>query len=188
MPRLSRSGFLASAAALALAPSALADPLADADLAGARVLVTVELLLQDFYGRALAAKRLGPEGRDGLLRGRSNETEHLAAVSQILVGAGQVPATADDIDFAYPDHAYDSVASIAQLGAALEQLALGAYLGAVADVKSVALKQPLARIAACEAQHLGFFRGIATGHELAQSFPDPLTVDAVSNALDRYTS
>jgi len=185
---LTRSGFLASAATLAVAPAALADPLPDSDLASARVLVALELLLQDFYGRALRARQLGPAGRDGLLRGRFNETEHLAAVSQILVGAGQVPATADDIDFAYPDHAYDSVASIAQLGATLEQLALGAYLGAIADVKAVALKQPLARIGACEAQHLGFLRGIATGHELAQSFPEPLTIDAVSNALDRYTS
>jgi hypothetical protein len=185
---LTRSGFLASAAVLAVAPTALADALPDSDLASARVLAALELLLQDFYGRALAARKLGTAGRDGLLRGRFNEAEHLAAVSQILTGAGQTPASAGDIDFAYPGHAYDSVASIARLGATLEQLALGAYLGAVADVKSVALKQPLARIAACEAQHLGFFRGIATGHQLAQSFPEPLTIDAVSNALDRYTS
>jgi hypothetical protein len=185
---LTRPAFLGSAALLAIAPTAFADALPDSDLASARVLVAVELLLQDFYGRALAARRLGPEGRDGLLRGRSNEAEHLAAVSQILSGAGQIPASSGDIAFAYPDHAFDSAGSIARLGARLEQLAMGAYLGAVADVRSVALKQPLARIAACEAQHLGFFRGISTGHELAQSFPEPLTIEAVSNALDRYTS
>ncbi len=179
---------MAGAAALAVAPRALADSSADLDLANARVLVALELLLADFYARALAARRFGAAGRDALLRAGVNEREHLAAVGGILTGAGQVPAAAGDIDFAYPRGSFDSKGAIARVGERLESLALGAYLGAVAAVSAPALRQPLARIAASEAQHLAVFRAEATGHALAQSFPDPLTIDQVSNALDLHTS
>ena len=184
---MNRSGFLVAAAALAVAPSALADGLPDSDLAHARLLVAVELLLLDFYGRAVAAKRFRAPGLDVLRRAQANEAEHLTAVSGILTGAGQVPATADDIDFAYPARTFASAEGIARVGQKLEQLALGAYLGAVDGVRATALKQPLARIAACEAQHLAAFRGEATGHELGQSFPPALTIDEASDALDAYT-
>jgi hypothetical protein len=173
--------------ALAVAPTALADPLADSDLANARLLVAVELLLADFYERALRTKQFGAQAGDALLRGQMNEQEHLAAVSGIVSGAGQTPAGRGDIDFSYPAGAFASRGAIARLGETLEHLSLAAYLGAVDSMRSAALKQPLARIAACEAQHLSVFRREATGHALAQSFPDVMTIDEASNALDAYT-
>lgn len=189
MPQqLSRTGFLAAAAAAVLAPSALADAPADADLAQARLLVAVELLLADFYARALKAARFAAPGHDDLRRALFNETEHLATVSGILTGAGQTPATAADIDFSYPAGAFDSRGSIARLALELERLALGAYLGAVAAVQAQSLKLPLAQIAACEAQHVSVFAAEATGHALGGSFGEPLSIDDASNALGRYTS
>jgi hypothetical protein len=186
--QLSRTGFLAAAAALALAPSALADPPADADLAQARLLVAVELLLADFYARALKARRFGAPGDDALQRALFNETEHLAAVSGILTGAGQTAATAGDIDFSYPAKAFTSRGTIAQLALELERLALGAYLGAVAAVEASSLRLPLAQIAACEAQHVSVFAAEATGHALGGSFGEALSIDQASDALGRYTS
>lgn len=189
MPQqLSRTGFLATAAALVLAPSALGDPLADADLAQARLLVAVELLLADFYDRALKARRFGAPGEDALRRARFNETEHLASVSAILTGAGQTATTAGDIDFSYPAKTFESRGSIARLALELERLALGAYLGAVAAVQAPSLKLPLAQIAACEAQHVSVFAAVATGHGLGGSFAEALSIDHASDALGRYTS
>jgi hypothetical protein len=186
--QLTRTGFLATAAALVLAPSALGDPLADADLAQARLLVAVELLLADFYGRALKAQRFGASGEGALRRALFNETEHLASVSAFLTGAGQPATTADDIDFSYPAKTFGSRGSIARLALELERLALGAYLGAVAAVQASSLKLPLAQIAAVEAQHLSVFAAEATGHALGSSFGEPLSIDQASNALGRYTS
>jgi hypothetical protein len=186
--QVTRTGFLAAAAALVLAPSALADAPADADLAQARLLVAIELLLADFYARALKARRFGAPGHDALRRALFNETEHLASVSGILTGAGQTAATAGDIDFAYPAKAFDSRGSIARLAVELEQLALGAYLGAVAAVQAQALKLPLAQIAVCEAQHVSVFEAEATGHALGASFGEPLSIDQASNTLGQYTS
>ncbi len=186
--QLTRSAFLATAALAVAAPAALAEAPADIDLANARLLVALELLLLDFYGRALAAHRFGPAGRDAFARARFNEGEHLAAVSQILTGAGQTPLTAADIDFSYPRRSFESRGATARLGLALEQLALGAYLGAVGSTVSPALKLPLAQIAACEAQHLSVFEDEATGHALTNSFGDPLSIQQASDALSRYTS
>ena len=185
--QITRSGFLGSALALALAPAALADAPADSDLANARLLVTVELLLLDFYARALKADRLGVPGRDAMRRASFNETEHLAAVSAILSGAGQRPPTAADIDFAYPAKTFGSAGSIARTAATLERLALGAYLGAVRSAKSAALILPLAQIAATEARHLTVFEAESTGHPLDNSFGDALSIDAASTALEVYT-
>jgi hypothetical protein len=186
--QLSRTGFLAAAAALALAPSALADVPSDGDLAHARLLVAVELLLADFYARALKAQRFGAPGGDALQRALFNETEHLAAVSGILTGAGQTAATAGDIDFSYPAKAFTSRGGVAQTALELERLALGAYLGAVAAIQAPSLRLPLAQIAACEAQHVSVFAAEATGHGLGGSFGEALSIDQASDALGRYTS
>ena len=185
--QITRTGFLGSALALALAPGALADAPADSDLANARLLVALELLLADYYRRALKADRLGLPGRDALRRAQFNETEHLAAVSGILTGAGQTPATAADIDFSYPGKTFGSRGAIAKTAATLERLAVGAYLGAVQSTKAATLTLPLARIAAVEARHLTVFQAESTGHPLDNSFGDALTIDAASAALAAYT-
>jgi ferritin-like protein len=184
--QLTRTSFLATLGALALAPSALADAPSDLDLANTRLLVAIELLLADFYGQAIKADKFGPEGTDALKRALFNENEHYASVSGVLTGAGQIPAVADDIDFSYPAKSFDSLAATAKLGFKLEQLALGAYLGAVAAVNS-SLKLQFAQIAASEAQHLTVFSAETTGHALGNSFPAPLTIDEASDALGEYT-
>jgi hypothetical protein len=193
LPRhISRTGFIGFAAAAVLAPRAASGALtasgpADPDLANARLLVAVELLLLDFYARAAKAVRFGPAGRDAVARARFNEQEHLGAVSQILLDAGQTPANAGDIDFSYPSDAFGSVGSAVSLARRLERLATGAYLGAVASSVDHTLTLPLARIAASEAQHLSAFAREATGHPYAASFPDALTIEQASGALGAYT-
>jgi len=65
---------------------------------------------------------------------------------------------------------------------------LGAYLGAVGALQTNALKQPMARIAASEAEHLGVLTHLAGGTPFELSFPEALTIEEASNALDAYTS
>lgn len=186
--QMSRTGFLAAALGLAVAPTAaLAAAPSDADLANARLLVAIELLLLDFYGRVAKTSFFGRPGRDAAARARFNEQEHLASVSLVLTNAGQTPATADDIDFTYPKGAFASLGKTAAVGRDLERLAAGAYLGAVDSAVDRTLALPLARIAASEAQHLAVFQQEATGHALGQSFPEALTIQAASDALAGYT-
>jgi Ferritin-like domain len=123
-----------------------------------------------------------------LKRALFNEQEHYQALAEILSGAGQTPATAGDFDFAYPKGSFGSKLAIAKLGIALETTFLGAYLGAVDALLTNGLKQPVARIAASEAEHLSVFTRLSGGDPVGISFPAALTIDEASNALDAYSS
>ena len=171
MQLLTRAGVLrlGAAAALGAVPP-------DADLASTRLLVATELLLEDFYTRALAAGARGP-----LHEARANERAHYKGLAVLLDEAGQTPAGAGDIDFSYPQGAFSSARSIRRLGSALERLQLGAYLGAADAVSSEPLRGIFARIAANEAQHLTIFEPFRS------SFPVALTIQQASDGLGAYT-
>jgi hypothetical protein len=168
--------------------TASAAPLPTGDLAYARLLVGVELLASDFYAQAVAAANSSPAVAWYLKRASLNEQEHYQSVAGILSGAGQTPAVAGDIDFSYPAGSFDSEGSIAKLAEQLESLSLGAYLGAIAGMQTVALIAGLARIAACEAQHSSYFATLLGGKTFKSSFPPALTIDQVSNTLDTFTA
>jgi hypothetical protein len=170
-----------------LAPSAVADPLSDNDLAIARVLVAAELLGIDFYTRSTASKKLTGKDQQRHQELLANEKEHYQSVGQILSGAGQPVTTADDIDTAYPDGTFDSAESITKRAQAIETIMLGCYLGAVVGFQASAIVPGLAMIAASEAQHLSFFQGTITGKPFGLAFPGPpLDFDQASAALDQY--
>jgi hypothetical protein len=179
---------LAGSVAGAFAGSAAADTISDADLAYARLLVGAELLAADFYGQAIAAKQFGAHATRYLERALFNEQEHYTSVAGILSGAGQTPAVAADFDFAYPKGSFASKGAIAKLGVTLETTFLGAYLGAVGALQNAPLIQPVARIAASEAQHLSVFTELLGGDPVGISFPAPLSIEDASNALDAYSS
>ena len=158
----------------------------DGDLAYARLLVALELLSLDFYTQAIVrGRRRGSSSCGGRGRPSGGTTTSSAA---ILTEAGQVPATAQDIDFSYPRGSFGSRAAIARLGVRLESLSLGAYLGAVGSLQTPLYRDHAARAAASEAQHLSVFTAAVGGRRLGSPLPAALPLDRVSDALDEYTS
>ena len=108
-------------------------------------------------------------------------------MAQILTGAGQVPATALDIDMSYPKGTFASAASITKQAQEIETIMLGCYLGAVAGFQAVDIAAGLATIGASEAQHVSFFTEKQTGKPFALAFPGPpLSFDSATAALDVY--
>ena len=189
---LSRATLLARGAATLVAASAFGGlasrasaAVPDGDLAYARLLVALELLSLDFYTRAIGA---GGGSQLELRRARAAERLHYDAVAAILTNAGQVPATAQDIDFSYPRGSFGSRAAICKLGVRLESLSLGAYLGAVRALQTPLYRDHAARAAASEAQHLSFFAGEVGGRRLGPPLPAALPLAKVSDVLDGYTS
>lgn len=162
--------------------------LPDNDLAFLRLLLTTELLGADFYANAIKAQPYGASGSKSLTRAQFNEGEHYAALAGLITASGQVPATADDIDFVYPKDAYSSAGSITKLAVELETLFLGAYLGAIAAAQDSSLPLPLARIAANQAEHLAVFSQLLGRGGFSLSFPTALPIDEASDGLDRYTA
>jgi rubrerythrin len=158
------------------------------DLAYARLLVGAELLASDFYSLAAAAANSNRTVSGYLKRAYANEQEHYTSVAQIVSGSGGTPAVSGDFDFSYPAGTFARRRSIVKFAAQLETLILGTYLGAIDGIETDSLKAGLARIAANEAQHLGYFSAAAGGKAFSLSFPPALTIDQASNALDAFTA
>ena len=59
-----------------------------------------------------------------------------------MTGAGQVPATADDITFSYPKGSFDSQAAIMKLAESLEDLTLGRLSRRCAERPNTAAEAP----------------------------------------------
>jgi len=150
--------------------------------------VAIELLGSVFYTEALSAKATNAKESRYLKRALANETDHYKAVAQILTDAKQTPGTADDFNFTFPTGSFATTDSIAKLGVKLEAIFLGSYLGAVAELKDADTRAVFARIAASQAQHLSLLSGIALNRPIGMSFPVPLSLDAVSVALDPFIS
>ncbi len=192
---LIRRGAAASGAALAIGPvwagmaraaSAATPP--DGDLAYLRLLIAAELLEADFEARALASGKLDTRGSSLLRQMAADERSHYAGLASLVAGSGQTPATADDIDFSYPRGTFATAASIVKRAGAIEQLLLGAYLGAVENVQTPRLRLPLGQIAANEAQHAGALAALAGRPVIGHAFAPSLPIGAVSDALDVYES
>jgi hypothetical protein len=180
--------LLAGSLAGSLPGPAAAGTLPDDDLAYVRLLIGAELLSLDFYRRAIASQRVSSTALGYMKQARLNEQEHYRNLAAILAAAGQTPALAADFDFTYLKGSFASTSAIAKLGVRLETAFVGAYLGAVAGLQTNAFKQPVAQIAANEAEHLSLLLRLAGRSPIGISLPKPLTIDQASNALDVFTS
>src|SRR5579859_8117003 len=124
----------------ALAGSAEAAPPSGAtgafagDLAYARLLTVVELLLVDFWTEAIASKHLSGKALTSANLVLINESEHYAYLAGVLTDVGLVPLTAADVNFTYATGAFYTTASVTRLAVTLERLALGAYLGVAGNL------------------------------------------------------
>jgi hypothetical protein len=171
----------------ALAGTARADTIPDGDLAYLRMLISTELLGADFYKNAVAADPYRGAAAKELKLALANESAHYRTLSTIVSNAGQVPATGDDIDFSYPAGAFATTGGVTKLAVALETLFLGAYLGASAGIQTISLMQPIAQIAANQAQHLTVFSQLLGRSGFTAAMPAPLTIDVATQALATFT-
>ena len=166
-----------------LVPSARADTLPDNDLAYLRLVIASELLAIDFYSRAIAARKYKANSVATLRRALTNERAHYAALARALTAVGEIPASAADIDFAYPRGSFASRNSIARLGFRLEQMFVGVVLGASAGLQTEALRLQVAQIAASESRHLATFAALTGRSPVGAAFPAALPLDRATSAL-----
>ncbi len=180
---VSASGFSA------FAEVASADTIPDGDLTYLRLLVAAELLAVDFQTQALNSRKLRHDGASAVIRRmRADENAHYANLASMLTAAGLTPATSDDIDFTYPKGSFRSRASILKLAGRLERLMVGAYLGAVENLDTPAVRLPIGQIAANEAQHASALAALGGRSAIGKAFAPALQIGAVSDALDEFES
>jgi rubrerythrin len=180
------SGGLAALLAAPAAASPITAP--DGDLASLRLLIGAELLALDFQAQALASGKLDPGATSLVKRLRADEQLHYNGLADLLSRAGQPPATADDIDFAYPKATFASSTSILKLAVELESVQLGAYIGANAGLQTPAIRAAVGQIAANEAQHTSALAALTGRPVIGRAFGPALDADAVTTVLNAYES
>ena len=181
------AGVLA-ASADAYPPAASIGAIAASDLAFVRLLVGVELLMVDFYTEAVASRHLRGGALADARLALVNESEHYKYLAAVVGSTGGLALTAADVNFSYPSGAFFTAASVTGLANTLEQLTLGAYLGAGGNIANQVVAAAVAQITANEAQHLAAL-ALRVGQPAYQdAFPDPLTIEEASDALAAYTS
>lgn len=198
--RFSRAGLLrrglvgggslvaVGSASSAFAASASALGPAGGDLASLRLLIGAELLALDFQARALASGKLQASRHALIVRIHADEQAHYDGLASLMNGAGQTPATADDIDFAYPGGTFGSQASILELSGKLEELQLGAYVGVSQTMSAPRLRLAVAQITANEAQHVAALATASGRPAIGRAFGPALSSSAVTSVLDDYES
>jgi hypothetical protein len=155
------------------------------ELAFANFGASTELLLKDFYAKALEAKVV-PRARTATLkRGRSAAAQHAKALSDLLTGAGDTPPLEEDFGFEWPRTTFRTEQSIATTGTGILRALLGAYQSAAASVTEPSYRVLYASLAASVGQQLAALATIA-GRSAVEPFPVALDLEAASNALEAY--
>jgi hypothetical protein len=175
----------AGAAAMGVPWLAGAGAATDEDLAFANFGVSAELLLKDFYAKALEAKLVGGAGRSVLRRGRSASAQHAKALGALLTGAGDTPPVDEDFAFEWPAPTFKTTESIVTTGLGLLRALLGAYQTAAATATEPTYRVLYASLAASIGQQIGALATLAPRAGV-ESFPAALDLEAASDALDRY--
>jgi Ferritin-like domain len=157
----------------------------DDELAFANFGVSAELLLADFYGRALGTKVFSGQQASTLQRGRVAAGQHATALGALLVGAGQAAPGKDDFAFEWPKDAFSSAPAIAATGQTVLRSLLGAYQTAVASVSDPSFRILYASLIASVGQQASALAAIS-GRAGAEPFPVAVELETASAALEGY--
>ena len=187
---MDRRRFLVSAAgagtvALGRPWLTMAGAATDDELAFANFGASAELLLKDFYAKALEAKVLDGEATDALKRGRAAAGQHAKALADLLTGAGDVPPVEEDFDFAWPARTFRTARSTTTTGLSVLRALLGAYQTAAASVLEPSYRVLYASLAASVGQQIGVMTLLA-GAAGTEPFPVAMELESASTALEQF--
>ncbi len=155
------------------------------ELAYANFGASVELLLKDFYARALDAKVVSGPRANVLRKGRSAAAQHAKAFSDLLAGAGDVAPVEEDFAFEWPARTFRTPQSIATTGVGILRALLGAYQSAGATVSDPEYRVLYASLAASLGQQVSALAALAP-RVAVEPFPVAMDLEAATAALEPY--
>jgi hypothetical protein len=185
--RLSRRSLLGVAAGgLALASVGVrpARAATDDELAYANFGLAAACLAADYYSQALEAGKLGAAARPTLRAGRAAALAQSRALGELITGAGDTPATAEDFEFVWPRNAFATAAGTRKTGLDVLRPTLGAYQSPAAAVVMPSYRVLHASPGASLGQQIGALAGPVG--ERAEPFPTAMDLEAASAALESY--
>jgi Ferritin-like domain len=157
----------------------------DEEIAFANFAISVELLLKDYYAKALDARVVTGAGVAVLRSGRVAATRHARELAAVLNGAGDAPPVEEDFTFAWPASTFRSARAVTATGLGVLRALLGAYQAAAATVTEPSYRVLYASLAASTGQQIGALSALA-GRSGAEPFPVAMDLETASAALERY--
>lgn len=155
------------------------------DLAWLRFGVTLEFVSADYYRRARRSGLFTPAESRVLERATAAENAHRTMLGEALRAAGEAPIDDADLEVRFPARAFDDRASAISLGRRVEAMSVHAYLGALVEISSPAIRARVAPLAASEAEQLAYLRGLS-GPPLTDPFPSVHGLPTAAEELARY--
>ncbi len=157
----------------------------DDDLAFANFGASVEFLAKDFYTRALDARVVTAADAAVLRRGRAAATRHASALSDLLVGAGDVAPAEEDFAFQWPVRTFRTSQATVTAGLEILHALLGAYQTAGASASELSHRVLYTSLAASVGQQVGALMTLANRNGV-EPFPVAMDLEAASSTVDRY--
>ena len=177
-------GVAAGGVALATVRVPSAPAASDDELAYANFGLAASFLAADYYLRAAESGKLGAGARPTLRSNRAGSLAQARALGDLITGAGDTRAAAEDFAFAWPTNAFATAANARRTGLAVLRPTLGAYQSAAATVAMPTFRVLYASLGASLGQQIGALAGPA-GAPL-EPFPVAMELEAASAALESY--
>ena len=174
----------------AMAPNAktkaAALPASDLDIV--RFALTMERLEASFYAQVVTAhqeRAFLPDRSFALAQQiAAAEADHVRALEGVLSSAGaEVP---DAPTFQFPRDVFISPIAYAWFAYTIEEIGIGAYLGAVGKIQDDGLRKSAAAIYGAETRHAAILRTLAGFTFAPRYYESPLTVDQVTRLITPY--
>jgi hypothetical protein len=114
------------------------------------------------------------------------EISHVQTLeTAILANGGTVPPMGT---YKFPNNVFISPVAFSWFGYTLEEIGIGAYLGAVGQIKDNDLRKAAASIYGAETRHAAILRSLGGFTFAPRYFETPLTVDQVRGLIAPYVS
>jgi Ferritin-like domain len=155
------------------------------DLAFANFGASTEFLVKDFYSKALDAKLASGAKASTLKRGKSCAAQHAKALSDLLVGAGDVAPLEEDFDFEWPARTFKNERSAVTTGVGVLHALLGAYQTAAATVSEQTHRVLYASLTASVGQQIIALAAFE-GPRGVEPFPVATDLETASDAVESY--
>jgi len=152
------------------------------DLAFANFGASTELLVKDFYARAIDAELVSGQTTGALKHGRAAAGWHAKAQSDLLTSAGDVAPLPEDFEFEWPARTFRTRAAMVATGLAVLRALRGVYQTAAAMASEQSYRVLYASLAASVSQQIIALGGAAA----AEPFPVAIDIETASDAIERY--
>lgn len=183
------TGGLASIAHAAAAASAPRKG-TPSDLEILNFALSLEHLESAFYSQVLGAHRQHAFLNDRFLKLTeqlaANEASHVDALSKAVTAAGGTPVA--PATYKFPSNVFVSTTAYSWFAWTLEEIGIGAYLGAIGSIKSNALRKAAASIYGSETRHAAILRSLGGFTFAPHYFESPLTIEQVQGLIAPYTA